>query len=297
MQLFYKIIYFSSINFVLRNLNRFINTIFNTSILLPPSGKLKFSIEEKKMIIKTNQTNYLTQIIYWHGIESFEYTSIFIQLSKQINTFFDIGANIGYYSIIAGVVNPKIKITAFEPAKGPLFYLNENKKLNHLEHLKIESIALSNQIGTIDFYEIQNRKYSYLAHNLGGEGNTGSKKTGRNFKINKVETCTLDQYVKLNTIGEIDLIKMDTEGTEHFILQSARYVLSVFKPIIICETLFGKNENELENILNQFEYEFYNYVSNGLQRTTTLVRTQDDGIYNRFFVHPTKKHIIEPFIF
>ncbi len=50
-----------------------------------------------------------------------------------------------------------------------------------------EAIALSHKEGEIEFYEIRNKKYKYLEHNLGGESNTGSKTTGRNFVLNKVE--------------------------------------------------------------------------------------------------------------
>ena len=136
----------------------------------------------KVLKIKTNQTNYLTYLIFWQGgYHQFEYTDIFIRLIKKVNTFYDIGANIGYYSLLAAMENEKIRVVGFEPATGPLFYFKENVRINSFNNIKVESIALSHKEGEIEFYEIKNNKYKYLEHNLGGESNTGSKTTGRNF--------------------------------------------------------------------------------------------------------------------
>ena len=123
-------------------------------------------------------------------------------------------------------------------------YLNGNQ----FKNIKIESIALSHKEGEIIFHEIKNKKYSYLKHNLAGESNAGSNTEGRNFVQNKVTTTTLDTYVKNHHNQPIDLIKMDTEGTEHYILENADVVLKQMKPIIICETLFNTIEKELEII-------------------------------------------------
>lgn len=97
-QILFQIIYNSSINMVLRNLNKLFYPILPKWIKLPPSGKMSItSSNGKPLKILTNQTNYLTQLVYWNGYESFEYTEIFIKLIKKINTFYDVGANIGYY--------------------------------------------------------------------------------------------------------------------------------------------------------------------------------------------------------
>ncbi len=155
---------------------------------------------------------------------------------------------------------------------------------------------MSHMEGEIEFYEIRNKKYRYLKHNLGGESNTGSKTSGRNFVLNKVKTSTLDNYVKMNNEQSIDLIKMDTEGTENLILEKSAYVLSTIKPIIICETLFNTIEPELERIMSSFGYEFYNHIPGGLKKVKTIIRKENDGISNCFFVHPDKYPLIEEFL-
>ena len=297
-QLVYRVIYDKNINLLLRNINKALRPILPDKIKIPPSGTLRiFNEEGEKLLIKTNQTNYLTQQIFWEGgYQNFEYTSIFIKLIKKIGSFYDIGANIGYYSLLAEMENKAIRVVGFEPAAGPLYFFRENIKINKCKSIKIEPIALSNQEGTIEFFEIKNKKYKYLEHNLAGEGNTGSNTTGRNFEPHLVTTTTLDSYVSANKEKSIDLIKMDTEGTENYILEKSSFVLREMKPIIICETLFQTIEQQLERIMRSYGYEFYNHTEVGLQKKASIQRTIDDGVRNCFFVHPSKYHLIQEFV-
>ena len=296
-QLIYKVIYNKHVNKILRNLNRILKPILPEKVKLPPSGIIRFKNNLGQVLnIKTNQTSYITQLLYWEGYQNFEYTDIFIKLIKKINVFYDIGANIGYYSLLAEIENKNIKVISFEPANGPLFYFRENIKINKLKNIRVESLALSDKEGEITFYEIRNKKYTYLEHNLAGEGNSGSKTSGRNFVPISVKTTTLDKYVENAKEANIDLIKMDTEGTEHFILENSDNVLKLMKPIIICETLFNTIELELEKLMRSYGYEFYNHTEMGLKKVNTIVREEDNGVSNCFFVHPNKFDLIEEFV-
>ncbi len=297
-QAVYKFIYNANVNIVLRNLNKWLLPLLPSKIKLPPSGVMKVKNHEGLVLkIRTNQTSYLTKLIFWEGgYLRFEYTDIFIRLIKKVSTFYDIGANIGYYSLVAAIENKNINVVGFEPASGPLFYFKENTRLNNFTNIKIEPIALSHQTGEIEFYEIKNHKYKYLEHNLAGEGNAGSNTTGRNFVVRKVPTTTLDNYVKTNTVSSIDLIKMDTEGTENLILEKASLVLKTMKPIIICETIFNTTEPELERIMKSYGYELYDHVGNGLIKQESIIRNENNGVSNCFFVHPSKFHLINEFV-
>ncbi len=293
----YKFIYHPSINRLLRNINKALSPILPKKLRISPSGVLTIRNREgKKLRIRTNQTSYVTRLIFWEGYRNFEYTDIFLKLVRRINVFYDIGANIGYYSLLAAMENPKIGVVAFEPANGPLHYLKENVRINNYNNIVVERVALSETTGTLSFLEVKNKKYTYLEHNLSGEGNAGSKTSGREFARTAVRTTTFNQYVTENTEGPIDLVKMDTEGTEHLILQHSGIILEQMKPIFICETLFHTNELELESIFRKYDYEFYNHTDSGLKKVSSIARDKDDGIRNCFFVHPSKFHLIKDFI-
>ena len=296
-QIIYKIIYNPTINKVVRNINKFFLSLLSNKIKIPPSGVLIVKNEDgKKLRIKTNQTNYLTYLLFWEGYRNFEYTDLFIRLIKKVSVFYDIDSNIRYYSLLAEMENPAIKVVAFEPAAGPLFYLRENVKINHFKNIVIEDIALSEKTGNITFYEIRNKKYTYLEHNLAGEGTTGNKTTHRNFVPIEVKTKTFNQYVVDMNQKNIDLVKMDTEGTEHLILEHADIILEQMKPIFICETLFDTIETELESTFKKYGYDFYNHTNAGLTKVASIKREKDNGVRNCFFVHPSKYHLIEEFV-
>ncbi len=296
-QVIYKIIYNQNVNKILRNFNKVFNIVSPKKIEIRPSGLIKLINKEGKILkIKTNQTNYVTHLIFWEGYLNFEYTDIFVNLIKNIKTFYDVGANIGYYSLLAAFENKKIKIVGFEPASGPNFYFKENVRINNFNNIKVETLALSHVIGEIEFHEVKNNKYKYLEYNLAGESNTGSKTKGLYFTVKSVKTTTLDNYVEITSENNIDLIKLDTEGTEDLILINSDRVLRLMKPIIICETLYNKIESELEKIMKSYGYEFFNHTGTGLKKVESIIRQKDDGVRNCFFVHPDKFHLIREFV-
>ena len=67
-----------------------------------------------------------------------------------INHFFDIGANIGVYSLIASKNDNCIKIDAFEP--NPIIFKNLKKNLSHLNYATPNEVAITNKFGEIEFY-------------------------------------------------------------------------------------------------------------------------------------------------
>lgn len=297
MQKLYKIIYNKQVNYLLRNLNVLFNLIIGSKFKLPPSGIINLNTNSGIIKIATNQTSYVTQLLYWNGYKKFEYSEIFEILTKNTTTFLDIGANIGFYSLLAAKANPRIKTYAFEPAKGPKHFLTENIRINNFEKQIIPiDLALSQSEGIIDFYEVESLKYKYLRYNLAGEGNAGTKKTSRNFIKNKVNTNTLDNFINSNNIQNIDLIKLDTEGTEVDILKSGEECIKKFQPIIICETLFNTTENDLDTFFKALDYQFFNHTNKGLVKVSSIRRTVDNKIRNCFFIPKSKLSLIEGFI-
>lgn len=296
MHLIYSLIYYPKINWLIRNMNYILSPLLPNKIKIHPSGTINVNIKSHNSIkLKANQTSYVTRELFWKGSENYEYTPIFINIIKKIDVFFDIGSSIGYYSVLGASINKNLIIEAFEPSTGPMIYLSENVKINNLSsRINVNVLALSNRQGQIDFFEIKNKKYPTI-YNLSGEHNIGTKPHLKSLKT-KVKSDTLDNFVRKNDIEKIDLIKIDTEGCEDLILMESSNTINQFKPIIICEVLFNRIESQLENIMLGHNYELYNHNGKGLTKVSTIKRDLDNGIRNCFFVHPTKKHLIEEFI-
>jgi FkbM family methyltransferase len=293
LEFIYKFIYHPYINPILRRINKVFSPF--TNFQLPPSGTITLKVEgDKSFKMSTNQTSYVTKLLYWRGADSFEYTIIFKDLIKKCHVFIDVGANSGYYSLLASSLNKRIKVFSFEPAQGPLYFLKKNVSINKFENqIEVKATALSSQKSEILFYEVNNPKYGYLKHNLGG---VGSLEKDIKKKAHKVETIKLDQFVQEKKIAKIDLIKLDTEGTEDFILKGSIESIRRFQPIIICELLYNKIEGELETIFKNENYLFFLHSNGRLIPTATLRRTEDDGIRDGFFVPSSKIELVSKFI-
>lgn len=297
MQLIYRIIYHPLINKILRNINKLLAPLLPESIRIPPSGVLTIKLHNSRFKFFTNQTNYTSQILFWKGVYAMEYTSIFERLIKKCTCFYDIGSHAGYYSLIAIAQNPKIRVVAFEPASGPFFYLSKNIILNGFgEQIHAYPFAIGHFNGEAEFLEATHYKYHYLEHNLLAIGNLKEEMPGRVMKKVKVQLLTLDAFLAKYNEPYPDIIKMDTEGTEHLILENCPQVLEN-RPVIICETLFNKIEDKLERIMGQRGYHFYNHMNGKLHRVETIVRSTDDGVRDCFFIPPEKTSMVEEFIF
>ena len=121
--------------------------------------------------------------------------------------------------------------------------MQANVELNKLSNrVVVEPLALSNFKGEIEFHQIVNPKFPNIA-NLSGEHNIGTKKNLPSKKV-RVKTLRMDDYA--SDIDSIDLMKIDTEGAEVEILKGGLETIKEHQPIIICETLFNKNETEID---------------------------------------------------
>ena len=295
-QFFYAIIYHPFINRLIRSANKALLPVLPKVVRIPPSGTLTIHLKEGRFKFKTNQTNYTTQTVFWKGPYAMEYTTIFEQLIKRHSCFCDIGAHAGYYSLIAAAINPNIRVISFEPASGPYHYLEENIKINHFEdRIHPYKVALGDANGTTQFLEATHHKYRYLEHNLLAISNLKEHKEGRTMKKVEVPIATLDNFLREKEEPFPDIIKIDTEGTEHLILANSEAVLD-HQPIIICETLFNKIESELEEIMGKRGYHFYNHMNGKLRLVQSIRRERDDGVRDCFFVHPSKESMILPFV-
>lgn len=295
-QLFYRVIYFAPVNRILRNLNRLLAPFVPTRWRLPPSGIMTVSLNSGSFSFATNQTNTTSQLLFWRGPYQMEYTAIFEKLIRHCNCFYDVGAHAGYYSLIAATVNRKCRVVAFEPASGPFHYLDKNIRINgYAGRIEPFKLALGDSVGTATFLEAVHTKYRYLEHNLVAVSNLVKEQPNREMKRVVVQINTLDNFVREHPLLIPELIKMDTEGTEHMILAGATLVLK-HKPIVISETLFQSNERELEEIMKSHGYDFYNYKHGTLTKVASITRTTYDGVHDCFFVHPEKQHLIAPFV-
>jgi FkbM family methyltransferase len=135
-----------------------------------------------------------------------ETTHLFSEVVKEGMTVLDIGANIGYYSLLAGRQVGKLgKVFAFEPWKESFALLEKNIDVNGFKNIKPIAKAVSHQCGRQRLF-LGNDP---LVHSL-------SARAGKDYI--EVDVTTVDEFVCEENIS-VDLIKVDVEGLEMEVLE------------------------------------------------------------------------------
>ena len=147
------------------------------------------------------------------------------------STLWDIGANIGLYSIYAAKKN-NCKIVAFEPSVFNLELLARNIYQNNLQdQIEIMPLALSNKIGF--------SKMKMTTTGWGGALSTFGEKFGWDGKAIKdifsfkTFGMDIDSIINVLKLPNPDYIKMDVDGIEHIILNGAKETLKTVKSLLI----------------------------------------------------------------
>jgi FkbM family methyltransferase len=145
---------------------------------------------------------------------------------RKEDTMFDIGANIGQYSLYAALRHPGIRVIAFEPEYSNVHLLRDNVVQNKLEkQIQIYSVALSNHCGLTQLHLQDLTPGAALLT----ESKDTLQVTRTNHKVIAREgayAMTLDAFCAETGISP-QCMKIDVDGTEIEILEGAAKTLSV----------------------------------------------------------------------
>ena len=169
----------------------------------------------------------------------------------------DIGANIGITAVaVAKKIGRRGKLYSFEPVPEYFNILKKNISSNRLENVKAYELALTDQVGRVDFYQ------KGLSSGIVFE--EGAKKF-------KVSTTNIDRFLSEEEIERIDLINMDCEGSELLVLKGAKETLRKNKVKIFCEIHrgflkeLGQSIEDLVQYLQGLEFQVESVSLNDLK--------------------------------
>lgn len=140
--------------------------------------------------------------------------------SKQIRSaapvIFDVGANIGEWSVLMQKYQPQARLFLFEPSQECVAQLFAK----HIPNATVIGKACSHQSGTADFYAASPTDGSASLHARGESYFADST-----YKVSQVPTTTIDEIMHLEGLEAIDFLKMDVEGHEYSVLEGAAEAL------------------------------------------------------------------------
>lgn len=221
------------------------------------------------------------------GLGAYEpYETAFLKsVFHEGDVFLDIGANLGWYSLVLGRHAPLGRIYAFEPVPETVSRLEKNVALNQLDNIQALNLGLFNKKDELAFL---------FAEDVSGA--TSLKMAGQSrgsVPVREVlcKTDTLD-----NVCQQLDLIptlmKVDVEGAELMVIEGAIRTLE-HRPIILMELLrkwsleFGYHPNDVFSLLRTYGYRAWNFSIKQPGRLEACLAVNEDTVQTNFvFMNP-----------
>lgn len=194
------------------------------------------------------------------------------KLVKKGDICFDIGANIGIYSVILSKISGEAtNVHSFEPVNHIRQRLEANCKLNGFQSININNIALGAARSTAEMFQIKKGMYRGGTSTFIENDNVDSLGKDK-FDVCTVDIIQLDEYVKEKKLSKIDFLKIDVESFEWQVLQGGRKTVSDFSPTILMEydpVRHGeKNDsNQFKEFFEEYDYQVYEFKAFGDELT------------------------------
>jgi FkbM family methyltransferase len=226
--------------------------------------------------------------MYYRTYEGVE-RDLIVALLSPGNTFFDVGAHVGYYTIAAArKVGPTGAVHSFEPRRENADLLERSVQSNQFRHVKVNRQAVCDRTGAVELYVPDAADYGREASGWA----TVLIGIFPNATVETIPGVSIDDYIMSHQIKAVHLIKMDIEGAEVFALQGMKKVLrSTHPPRILTEINAlrlrdaGCEPTSIHSLLSQYGYKSYRVVGRALLREDTIAFS-DSALENCLFLPP-----------
>lgn len=223
--------------------------------------------KESVEVTTTYKINYnlykddlLSEVIFTENFEWAEKEWIKNYLKPGM-VFYDIGANIGFYTLIAAQqVGSLGKVYSLEPSRKTFIRLNKNISINQSikKQITVYETAASDSNSETEMFVSDKDFHAWnsIAKPIDSSG----------FKIEKIRTEKLDVLFENNKWLPPDLIKIDVEGWEQYALNGAKEIIKKYQPTILIEFTkenlerAGTSIEKLKKQLNNMGYNLTEYI-------------------------------------
>jgi FkbM family methyltransferase len=196
---------------------------------------------------KRNPTLFFYPVLGYEDTE----TALFEDCAREGFVVADLGAGIGYYSLIAARrVGGNGRVYAFEPDPASFLYLRKNAELNRFQNIVLERQAVLDRPAAAELFL---HKFHPGANSLFGNGGSPIQ----------VKAVNLDAYFQDKGF-RVDVLKMDIEGAEALALKGAERILGKnrrikiffeFAPLLISRS--GSSAGDCLSALSQQGFYIY----------------------------------------
>lgn len=212
------------------------------------------------LVIKGVASDTISQQLFFQGFYDNDLSELIIETAKTGGVFVDVGANIGYCSLLFAKQNKNCKVISFEPSNKNLELLTYNIQQNNLsQNITLYPYAVGD-------------KNEELYFDSGPEEQTGWGHLSDKVTTQKVKVVRLDSIIN-NDFEKNDLLKIDVEGFD-------------MQVVLGCETLL--KQGKVKKIVFEYHHQLINVDEEELPpiaiEVLTLIKICGYGI-RRFAAH------------
>lgn len=195
----------------------------------------------------------------------------------------DIGANVGYFTLLMARCAPRGEVHAFEPQALNAALLRASIALNSCANVHVVESAVGAAPGEVELVQSVDSAFSSLH-------DTGRKAVHRRVRV---PMTTIDHYVQARGLPRVDVLKADVEGAEGLVVDGAHSLLAdpARRPGLIMLELHGPNlapfGTDVAQVIGRMRA--LGYAPHVLEPFRGLVPTREappSGVYNVFFIAP-----------
>lgn len=194
-------------------------------------------------------------------------------------TVFDIGANIGWYTLHIAKQFRDVRVYSFEPIPATYAKLRRNLELNGFDHVWLHNFGFSNRDGMVTFF-----------FSPEGSGAASAANLSESPSVEEL-TCSVRRLDAFRSEFDVhpDAIKCDVEGAELLVFQGGLECLAHDRPLVFCEMLrkwsakFGYHPNEIIALMGTIGYECFEVRGDRLARFPQM--EENTEATNFFFLH------------
>jgi FkbM family methyltransferase len=149
-------------------------------------------------------------------------------LLKPGSVFADVGANIGYFTLLAASrVGEEGSVIAFEPNPANCELLERSIQENRFHNVRLRPVAVAEREQILDLHTSNSSSLSLVV------GADSCQEIPKGYQRYSIPADSLDHF--LADIPRLDVVKIDTDGGEPRILEGMREIVRRHRPVIFTE--------------------------------------------------------------
>ena len=243
--------------------------------LINPKKKI---LQKQRMLagfqLQLDLRDRMQSVIFMKRCHEPETEVIFKEVAKSCQVFFDVGANIGYFSFLVKQLSPRAQIYSFEPLPQNIDAFKINRDINQFSLMELNEVCIADEEGETEFLIPPPAE--------SGWGRMAHRDLFSGKKI-KRPVITLDGFCRRRNISRVDLIKIDVEGYEFKVLKGAMEMIEKYRPKVCielnepCLLDTGTSGEEIFNYFKKRNYQMY-----ALDKKRGLLKTESPLSYYKY---------------